>query len=140
MGTAVKFNQQNLESQSDSIFAVDFGILWCPLDRLKWGAAYSNLGEKVAGIFLISGLKLGASYNIFFAKDDQFLLAASSELQSGVMNRLNFGGENTLFHFLALSAGYQANLSDQGLTGWTGLTGGVGIKARDFTLNYAFVP
>jgi len=140
LGTAVKFNQQNLKSQSDSIFAVDLGVLWSPLERLKLGAAYSNLGEKVAGDALTSGLRLGASYNIFFAEDDQFLLAASSELQSGGMSRINLGGENTLFHFLALSAGYQANLTDQGLGGLTGLTGGVGITARDFTLNYAFVP
>ena len=140
LGAAVKFNQQNLASQSYSIFAADLGLLWNPVSTLQFGAAYTNLGEQVADSFLASGFRMGASYTFDVGKDDQFLLAVSSELQTGGISRLNVGGEDTLFHFLALSAGYQANLTDPGLAGLTGLTAGAGIRAEHFLLDYAFVP
>jgi long-subunit fatty acid transport protein len=144
-GVVLKFNQSNFGNRSYNAFATDVGVLWNAVPDIDLGAVYSNLnlGDKIGGSQLASGWRLGAAWTM----DKRLILAASSELQNGAMDRLQLGVEYRIADTagrtnpLALRAGYQIDSPDSHLAGLTGLTLGLGYAiTRSVTLDYAMVP
>ncbi len=144
-GIALKDNQSQFAGKTYNAFTTDIGFLYALLPALDLGVSYSNinLGSKLGGQSLASGLRLGAAW----ALDEHLLLAASGELQNKAMTRLQLGGEYLFGNIqektkvLALRAGYQASYPDPQLSGLTGLTLGLGYTlSRAWTLDYAMVP
>ena len=144
-GIALKTNQSRFAGRAYNAVTSDIGFLYNVIPALHLGLAYSNinLGNKIGGQKLASGLRLGAAW----AVEKNLLLAVSGELQNDAVNRLQLGGEylagNTegRGNFLAFRAGYQVNYPDPRLSGLTGLTLGLGYTVnRSITLDYAMVP
>lgn len=140
-GIAVKYNRQTLDDKSYDAYASDLGILWKPkwkpLSRWNLGLTYSNFGTKIAGDILDQGLRVGGSYSV----NKDLLLAVASELKASGFNNVNVGVENWFHPIVALRAGYVYNFTDSKLTGLTGLTGGIGVKAtKNILVDYAYIP
>jgi len=134
-GVALKYNLQTLAAQSYSAYAMDLGLLWNPISGLNLGLTYSNLGNEIAGSFLSSGWRAGASYNI----NKDVLLAVSGGLTGGTDRSIQAGAETYIFSCLALRAGYVINAT--GLEGLTGLTAGLGVKIdKSLTFDYGYIP
>jgi hypothetical protein len=142
VGAAVRANWQRLASQTYSTFSTDVGALWNPISPLHLGLTYSNLGVrgKVAGFAPDRGWRLGAAYNVVVSSTNELLLAASTERQDVGAKRVNLGVEDWIHDTFALRAGYQWNIPNNALYGWTGVTLGLGLKYKDFAFDYAFTP
>lgn len=137
VGISARWNSQYLSSISYAAFAADLGLLWTPVDQLTVGAVLANVGTQVAGKFLDSGLRVGASY---FVNPD-FVMAVSTELKPvGGLDGLRVGAEYWVFPMMAVRGGYVVNFIDYQLDGVTGVTGGLGFKLSEFLLDYAVVP
>jgi outer membrane protein OmpA-like peptidoglycan-associated protein len=144
-GIVMKGNQSNFASKSYNAFTTEIGVLNKLIPALDLGLTYSNLnlGNKIGGSQLVSGLRLGAAWTV----DKHLLLAASGELQNKAMNRLQLGTEYLIgntenkVNVLALRAGYQASFPDPQLSGLTDLTMGLGYTiTRSLAFDYAMVP
>lgn len=144
-GIVLKGNQSNFGNKSYNAYTSDAGLLWTVIPALDLGLTYSNLnlGNKIGGKELVSGLRLGAAWNV----DKHLVFALAGELQNKAVNRIQLGTEYLIgkledkVNVLALRAGYQANYPDPKLTGLTGLTMGIGYTlSRSMALDYAMVP
>jgi len=144
-GVAVKVNQAQFPEKIYYNYAADIGVLWNVMSSLDLGLTYSNinLGSKVGGSQLVSGLRLGAAWTV----DKHLILAASGEIQNDAMNRIQVGTEYLIGNtdnkrnVLALRAGYQVNYPNPQLSGLTGLTLGLGYTlSRTVAMDYAMVP
>ena len=144
-GLDLKTDHSSLAGQNYDVYAMDFGLLYTVLPSLDLGVTYTNLNlsNKVGGSPLAAGWRLGAAYTL----DRHWLLAAAGELQDNAMNRINLGTEYLIGNtkkdssVLALRAGYVVNYPNPQLTGFTGLTLGLGYTmTRNIVLDYAFQP
>jgi hypothetical protein len=136
-GMAIKADQQTLAGVSYNSFACDLGILWSVSQSLNIGMAYSNLGTRAANSQLASGLRAGISYGLNIQEANILLLAIAAEIQSNGPAGIDLGAEDTVLGVFAIRLGYVLDTADQELSGLTGLTGGLGIKIQDITLDYA---
>lgn len=139
-GAALKGALQSIGGSNYADAALDLGVLWAPRKHLRLGLAYTNLGTSIAGKSLASDISAGASYLLNFAATNQLLLSASTTFEPGGINKIQFGGEDTIDHFLALRLGYQMRLADTQIQDLVGLTAGLGAKLDSWTLDYAFLP
>ncbi|HBA59473.1 MAG TPA: hypothetical protein DCZ92_01350 [Elusimicrobia bacterium] len=145
-GIALKGNQSRFDGKAYNAYTTDIGFMYTLIRDLDLGLSYSNvnLGGKIGGSKLASGLRLGAAWTL----DKDLLLTAASEIQNKAVNRLQLGTEYLIGNtgkedarVLALRAGYQANFPDPKLSGLTGLTLGLGYMLNHaWTLDYAMVP
>jgi hypothetical protein len=141
LGASLKFNRQDLAGTAVDAFAGDIGALWQASPDFNLGAAYNNLGPDVAGMPQGQALSLGASYYLWKRSDLQVLLALSGESLARGGDSVRFGIEPTLYHMLALRAGYSAALNNaQEVNGLTGWTFGGGVMLAGLALDYAYVP
>lgn len=140
VGIAVKGSVQTIADSSYSTVGVDLGALWQPWPRLRLGLAYANLSTQIGGYQAAAALRGGASYLLYFERDNQLLLAASASLEPQGVHRLQVGVEDRLYERYALRLGYQAVLTDNRVEGWTGLTAGLGVSGRSLSLDYAYLP
>jgi len=142
VGLAVKANRQEMASTDLNAFAGDAGVLWSRSPLLSVGAAYTNLGPAVNGEQLAQGFRAGVSSYLGKCADYQWLFALSGEALTRSTDSVHLGVENTLYHLLALRAGYAFDVSSPGtagsLLGWT-FGGGLIIK-HGLSIDYAFVP
>lgn len=140
IGATLRGSWQTLAGARYDSYAADAGVLWGMLPGLKAGVALANLGSSGTNNDLAMGIRAGASWMRPLGAGNHLLLAAATEIQPGGLNRINIGGEATVFTRLALRAGYRLNLSDQQLVGLSGLTLGAGVLFRQLALDYAFLP
>ncbi|OGR66585.1 MAG: hypothetical protein A2X31_04500 [Elusimicrobia bacterium GWB2_63_22] len=143
-GIVLKGNQSRFAFKSYNAFTTDLGVLYALFPNLDLGLTYSNvnLGSKIGGSGLASGLRLGAAWTL----DKRLLLAASGELQNGDMDRVQLGAEYLVGDIekkagiLALRGGYQVNFPNPQLDGMDGLSMGLGYTfSRSMALDYALV-
>lgn len=143
-GIALKGNQSRFASKSYNAFTTDLGLLYALRPDLDLGLSYSNvnLGSKIGGSQLASGLRLGAAWTL----DKRLLLAASGELQNSAMDRVQLGAEYLVGNveekagILALRGGYQLNFPNPQLEGLDGFSMGLGYTfSRTMALDYGLV-
>lgn len=142
-GIALKGNRSAYGGQGYNALSTDLGVLWNATDKFDLGASLSNLGTKVGGAGMTSGLRLGAGYKV----DKHWLLAASTELQNKAMKRLQLGTEYLIgnveekVNVLAVRGGYQLSYPSRELGALAGLTWGLGYTiTRSVALDYAMLP
>lgn len=140
LGLDVKANQQTLADQQYFAAAADLGATLVPVKRVKLGLVLSTLGGTVAGNSLTTGLMAGGSYDWWISRENQLLMAASTQLQLDGLNHVQLGLEDTINSTFAIRAGYQFALADQQLNGLSGFSAGLGVKVQEFSLDYAYVP
>ncbi|MEQ1919217.1 MAG: hypothetical protein ABL955_08465 [Elusimicrobiota bacterium] len=142
-GVAMKLNRSKFGSTAYNTYSTDVGLLWKVIPAVDLGLSYSNL--KMAGPIgaQASGLRLGAGW----AVDKHWLLAASTELQSKAMKRLQLGTEYLIgdvekkANVLALRGGYQLSFPSRELGALAGLTWGLGYTiTRSIAVDYAMLP
>jgi len=143
-GIALKGNQSRFAFKSYNAFTTDLGLLYAVFPNLDLGLTYSNvnLGGRIGGSQLASGMRLGAAWTL----DKRLLLAASGELQNKAMDRVQVGAEYLVGNLdekadvLALRAGYQVNFPDPQLKDLDGISLGLGYTlTRSMALDYAMV-
>jgi outer membrane protein OmpA-like peptidoglycan-associated protein len=144
-GIALKANQSTFDSKTYNAYTTDIGFMYALLKDLNLGLSYSNinLGSKIGGDQLASGMRLGAAWTL----DKHLMLTAATELEHKAVNRLQIGTEYLIgnleekVNVVALRAGYQANYPNPQLDGLTGLTLGLGYTiTKALALDYAMVP
>ena len=144
-GISLKGDHSRYASNGYSSFAADLGALWTVIPNVDLGLVYSNinLGGKIGGNQLNEGWRLGAGWHA----TRHWLLAASGELQTKSLNRLQMGTEYLIgnleskYNVLALRAGYVVNYPDPQLTGLSGMTFGLGYTiTKSMAVDYAMLP
>jgi hypothetical protein len=139
-GLALKGAVQGIDGTNYDAYGADLGVLWMPADGLRVGLTGTNLGPQVAGFSLPATLRLGGSQLLSLAPSNRLLLAVSGSWEPQGANYLQFGVEDRFLPLLALRAGYQASLQENQIDGVTGLSLGLGLDIRGFSLDYAFLP
>jgi hypothetical protein len=144
-GVSLKADQSTYAGQSYNAVASDIGVLWTVIPHVNLGLVYSNinLGGTVGGSQPTAGWRLGTAWNV----NEHWLVAASGELQANGLDRMQMGTEYLLgdlekkSNVLALRLGYVANYPDPQLSGFTGLTWGLGYTiTKAMAIDYAMVP
>ncbi len=140
-GLSVKMLGQNLDTDRSNGFGADLGGQWrTSLDGLSFGAALQNLGSQLDGSNLPLNWSLGTAWATPAGPGNRLTLAAEADLPAADLGSSSFGlgGEFWLHDLLAARLGYK--FADTGtLTGLTGLTAGLGLKAGFAEVDYALV-
>jgi tetratricopeptide (TPR) repeat protein len=132
--------QQTTAGQSFQALALDGGILWKPFPGFYAGGSYINFGTYVDNFLLAARWQLGASYS-FKADSVQSLLGALEYSQEPYNDaQLHLGVEDCLYGVLSFRAGYQWDLYQNEVSGFQGLSGGLGLRLDSLTLDYAYIP
>lgn len=134
-GLALRGSVENLADASYSSMAADVGMLWQPLNRMIFGAAYHDLGSPLASFMPAHGLQVGAAW----WATGYLLLAASTQLEPQGVNRIQSGLE-TSWKGVYGRAGYLWSLQDNRLGGINSLTLGGGVKFSVLRVDYAWLP
>ncbi len=136
-GTSLKLVYQKIGSDQASSFANDIGLSLLPgPSGLRTGAALTNWGSGIRftdqSSPLPTRLRLGAGYD---------LLGGDLRLSGDVVKPRGrplfacLGAEGVIRDRIMLRAGYKGGLTDDG--GVAGLSGGIGLVARGFAVDYA---
>jgi hypothetical protein len=149
-GLSVKYIQQQIDTLTTSLFALDAGlVILPPFDGMRVGVALKNLGAQSVGFSLPFNLDTGISYRhyeIFSEQDDGALSVDAIFPLQPIEDQfgMRVGGEYNfkwIGNRITLRAGY--TLFDNDLSG-IGLTVGAGygldLSGAVLFLDYAFAP
>jgi hypothetical protein len=148
-GLNLKYIRSKLDTETASAPALDAGLRWrAAKDKLYFGAALQNLGGELKydakGDPLPLNLKVGGQYllviqkgrtqrmDLAFFSDVNYLKDSGGYLNTGV-DFLSAYDKDYLF---ALRAGYKTAANG----GASGVSGGIGLEAAAYTVDYAFAP
>jgi hypothetical protein len=127
-----------------SACAVDFGAQYSMFenDRLTLGLAVQNIGSQIKFINEADSLPLNVKFGGAVELNSNWL--ATLDLNAPIDNAV-YAGAGTEYRCkvqeklsLLIRAGYNTQNSQTG--GMNGVTGGLGVKYFDYSLDYAFVP
>jgi hypothetical protein len=132
--------QQTTAGQSFQALALDGGLLWRLFPGFYAGGSYVNFGTYVDNFLLAARWQVGASYS--FKADSVQSLLGSFEYSQEPYNdtQLHLGVEDCLYGTLSFRAGYQYDLYQNEVSGFHGLSGGIGLRLDSLTLDYAYIP
>jgi hypothetical protein len=140
-GASAKYVQEKIDDESATGFAVDLGARYeIPvLEGLSAGVAVVNLGPTMKFIEdefdLPVMYKAGAALDVPFEslKGDVVFVADAIKPSDGDL-KLHLGMEYEYAEMIALRFGYRSGWDNQNVSA------GIGVKAGQFRLDYAFVP
>ena len=131
VGATLKRVSQEIDSDEDSGLGLDVGMLYRPtqLADLRIGVVLANLiGADIRGDRMPLKLRLGvASY---FFSDDRLYLSLGTDFTSGREAKGHLGAEYEILKSLFLRAGYSTDNEE--------ITGGLGFKVRQFSIDCAY--
>ncbi|HTC20263.1 MAG TPA: PorV/PorQ family protein [bacterium] len=140
LGAAAKILQDNLTpGDSQTGFAMDLGALWAvPQTNLKVGMSVLNMGSFDSGA-TPDEWDLGLSYSGFFDPENRYLVTGevSTYLNDFGAGWLAVGAEYRWHDLLAVRVGQRLE-DTAGLSGWSGLSAGVGVDYAKLELDFAF--
>jgi len=114
------------------------GFLWKGLPPIQLGASYSFANSSAP--IEMGLLKIGASCpQTFMMKNPTLFLVDLSLPPHGVYS-LQAGVEQTLWSDFFARIGYAWEWTNNYITGFRGLTAGLGIRWEEWRLDYAFIP
>ncbi|MCK5219284.1 PorV/PorQ family protein, partial [bacterium] len=144
LGVNTKFMQEDLVDKKFYFLAWDVGLqIITGLEGLRVGAAVKNLGWKKFAEFPLPMLtQIGAAYKIplGFFQPDELCLMLDGMLPQDQPLKGALGLEYTMHKIVSIRVGYQtsdARLAENFLTGFSF---GMGIKFREYSLDYAYSP
>jgi outer membrane protein OmpA-like peptidoglycan-associated protein len=139
-GASLKAIQKNLAEKKYYIFAGDAGILWKAFPGLTAGIVLLNAGTGLSGSPLPLGMRAGAAWGFKVSKSNSVVIAAGCEAGQNGEITLNAGFETTAYSILSVRLGYMQGLAPGGLSGFVGITAGLGVSLGDIRFDYAFLP
>jgi hypothetical protein len=142
VGSTVKVLRESLADASSNGTAVDFGALYQAEEEHSWNlaAAIQNLG--IATKFADASVKLpwtfraGASGQPF----SQWLMTADYVKREDTAGEFDVGAEVTPRRFFSLRLGYRYQLQRPDLGGLSDFSAGIGLRNKNMSIDYAFVP
>ncbi|MBI4676039.1 MAG: PorV/PorQ family protein [Elusimicrobia bacterium] len=137
-GVGYKYVREVIDDVGANSHAVDLGLLFLPRPRFSLAFAAQNLGPTFryhgASENLPLNLRWGAAYG-FDLLGAPFTAAIDGIKQPGDRTNMSAGMETVVGGHLALRIGYSSR-NDSG----PGLTGGAGVRYKDFSFDYAVAP
>jgi outer membrane protein OmpA-like peptidoglycan-associated protein len=141
LGANLKLVSESVDTYNNLTMALDLGVqaqkVWNSLDL---GLMVQNAGLPIQGYSLPLNVKAGVDYNFLPAADKNKFLAAvdfNLPIPTSQPYYANAGLEYWFFNTVALRAGYKfSQLNSLGQL--SGLTGGLGLRITDYTLDYAY--
>lgn len=142
LGVNVKYISSKITKTATAV-AGDIGAMYKLMDdKLSLGLAVSNVGTKMKFIdeadSLPMAVKVGGAYNIkdnwlvavdvTAPNDNALIVGGGTEYNCKISDKVSIAGR----------VGYNSESKD--VTGFKGLTAGIGGKYGDYALDYAFVP
>ncbi|HAA76895.1 TPA: hypothetical protein DCE37_17440 [Candidatus Latescibacteria bacterium] len=133
-GLTARFLHEDLEADRASGFGLDAGLAYTPTNsQVTFGGSILNLGKMEALDQVASPLpreiRIGAALN-----HDRFLLSSDVRFPRFGSTGVLVGGEFTPFPVLTVRAGYQTGHDTRSVSY------GVGLKRKNWRIDYAFVP
>ena len=132
-GVNLKLVRQSIYTETATGAAVDFGLLYRARDHVQLALALRNLGRMneldQTATPLPRSLRLGLAY----AGAGALLLSAEAQRAAGSPTTWHLGGQYRLGRLLVARGGYQTAAE-------LGPSLGLGVRARAWNLDYAFVP
>ncbi|MDD4873646.1 MAG: PorV/PorQ family protein [Dehalococcoidales bacterium] len=137
-GINAKFIQEAIDGSQDYSLVTDLGLIYYDSKhKIKLGSSIQNIGLKTNGAFPPIVIRLGIACNPF-SKD--LTLASDIDLPKAGRPSLNLGAEYWFKGILAIRAGYKYKNGNAEMDNIVGLTAGMGLRIRNYMLDYAFVP
>jgi hypothetical protein len=139
-GIALQGVQSQIAESNQWDFTLDAGVLLKLTHSLKLGAACNNMAFNASRGLPASELLLGASDEWELGSSGRLLASVSAGRITGIVDDLSAGVEWGFEKQLFLRAGYRMPVEDNGITGLTGLTAGMGFVLSEVHLDYAYLP
>ena len=133
LGLQLKFIHQSIFTQNASGLAADLGLVYDVATRLRLGATMRNLGRMNRLDQRETDLPLEARFGAAYVGRADLLVAVEAQKVRGDDLTLHLGGEYRVGERLRLRTGYQTTENRS-------LSAGVGLAAKQWIINYAYVP
>lgn len=134
-GVVIKYIEETLEEEKADVLGFDAGILW-KYETLSLGFVIQNIGPEIKFLEESDSLPLthrvGASLEVW---KKRLLLSLELVKFRDSEVRTNLGTEFYLMPGFSLRGGYRWGYDEGGGFSW-----GFGIKIKDYSFDYAFVP
>jgi len=140
LGAEMTGERDTLDDLTTTDLTADLGLLWRPLKDFRIGAAFNDFPLSAAAGSADPIFLLGTSYAFLLDRSNRFLAAVSGSFETTGASSFQAGVEYGLEGRLFFRVGYQEILEDNDLTGFYGLTAGVGLILSDFYFDYAYLP
>jgi uncharacterized protein UPF0164 len=141
-GGTVKFLHESLADASSSAGAVDAGILYRLRDEHAWyvGASVLNLG--LASKFADAAVKLPYTFRAGLSGQpfSQWLLSTDYVKRVDTSGELDVGAEVAPRRMFSMRLGYRYALTQPDLGGLSNFSAGIGLREKQYSLDYAFIP
>ena len=136
IGLSVKAVSSSIDDASSNAFAADLGLSWKPSETYEFGVALKNIGKELQFDQQLESLpvlfRAGAAVFLF---DRKLRFNADVEKVRQEELHLMTGVEYQFGKHLSLRAGWDGR-NDVA----SGITTGVGVSMKTFSLDYAFIP
>jgi hypothetical protein len=132
--------QQSISNQSFEAVAMDTGAVARLFSGFYAGASYINFGTYVDNFLLAARFQCGASYSFIPIPNHEALVCLDYSREPYNDAQFHFGLEDCLVEILAIRAGYQWDLYDNEVSGFHGLSAGLGLRWERMSLDYAYLP
>lgn len=133
LGLQLKFIHQAIFTQNASGLAADLGLMRDISASLRLGATVRNLGRMNRLDQRETDLPLEARFGAAYVGRADLLVAVEAQKVRDDDLTLHLGGEYRVGERLCLRAGYQTTENRS-------LSAGVGLAAKQWVINYAYVP
>lgn len=133
LGGQLKLLRQSISTQSATGYGVDMGLLYPLSDHLLAGAALLNAGAMNELDRLATPLPTEVRIGLIYDGVQGVLLGLDLQKARETDPSLHLGSQYWAQEFLALRLGYQTAEN-------RGLSGGMRIRVRSWTIDYAYMP
>jgi hypothetical protein len=137
-GLSVKIAREMLDIETATSVAVDLGAVYQVSSQFRFGLMVANIGPGVTYIkekgSLTKVLRLGCSYRLL---QNRLLSVLEATKQMDDDLELKVGGEYWVIEQCAVRTGYSFEAGSSEVTGFDGLTAGLGFKQGMLRLDYA---
>ena len=142
VGSTVKMLHESLADASSNAAAIDLGGLYQMQEQHSWhaGVALQNLG--FASKFADAAVKLPWTFRggISGQPFSQWLLSGDYVKRQDAAGEFDVGAEVTPRRAFSLRLGYRYQVERPDLGGLSNFSAGIGLRDKNMSLDYAFVP
>lgn len=141
IGTSIKLFQEKIGNEQASSYAIDIGGLY-RLDKVSFGLGCRNLGMKLKYIDEEIQLPVTAQAGVSYRPIGSQLILGLDLVHQIYEERmsLGIGVEYWIQQMVALRTGYHYQMRDDELSALNGLGAGIGMKHRQFGIDYGYEP
>jgi len=141
LGAGLKGIYMKLDDTAAKGVGLDVGGLYKVNEKLKCGLVVQNIGTKIkfendAATPLSTNIRAGISYLI----NKSWIAALDGNMPFDGSKSASVGSEYYVVKYVAVRAGYKYRSGGNDLGGLDGLSAGLGLSIKSYSLDYAFVP